>query len=33
MLSLLVLLPDKRDGLKDLERNLSVRTLSDCVTV
>jgi serpin B len=30
-LSLLVLLPDKKDGLKDLERNFSVHTLTDCV--
>ena len=30
-LSLLVLLPDRKGGLKDLETNLSVRTLVDCL--
>jgi serpin B len=30
-LSLLVLLPDRRDGLPDLERALTVRMLDDCV--
>jgi serpin B len=30
-LSMLVLLPDQRDGLRDLERRLSPRMVSDCV--
>jgi serpin B len=30
-LSMLVLLPDRRDGLRDLERRLSPRMVSDCV--
>jgi len=30
-LSMLVLLPDRRDGLPDLERKLSARVLHDCV--
>jgi len=30
-LSLLVLLPDKRDGLSDLEQKLDLRTLVECV--
>jgi serpin B len=31
-LSMLVLLPDRKDGLRDLEKGLSARTLHDCVT-
>lgn len=31
-LSMLVLLPDRRDGLRDLEKQLSARMLHDCVT-
>lgn len=31
-LSMLVLLPDRRDGLRDLEKKLSARMLRDCVT-
>ncbi len=31
-LSMLVLLPDRKDGLRDLEKTLSARMLHDCVT-
>jgi len=31
-LSMLVLLPDRKNGLRDLEKKLSVRMLNDCVT-
>lgn len=30
-MSMLVLLPDRKDGLRDLEKSLTVRTLDDCV--